>query len=493
MRVVVVGAGLAGLSTACHLSGQPGHHITVLERGQVPGGRAGVWTPAGYRIDPGPVVLTMTGFIDDAMRAAGSCLADHVTLLAVDPMYRAVFHDGSQLRVRHGREAMTEEIREFSGAKDAAAFGPFVDWLARLYAAELPNFIDRNFDSALDLGRPLRPGLELLRLGGFSTLHKLVSERFDDPRLHKMFSFQAMYAGLSPFRALGVYAVITYMDSVLGVSFPVGGMHSVATALADAAAAAGVELRYNASVERIVRANGTNGAVRGVRLTDGQMIPADAVVVNADLPVAYRELLPELDAPRVARRGHFSPSCVLWLAGVRGNIPTGAAHHNIHFSEQWRQSFDALLTDGTRQPDPSMLVTMATVTDPTLAPVGRQVMYVLEPVPNLGGRINWDVERERVRASLVERVASLGYPVDVEVERFIDPSDWERMGMAMGTPFALSHRFFQTGPFRPPNVDKRVPGLVFAGSSTVPGVGVPMVILSGKLAAQRVARFAARR
>ena len=491
MRVVVVGAGLAGLSAACHLSGQPGHHITVLERGQVPGGRAGQWTPTGYRIDPGPVVLTMTGFIDDAMRAAGSSLADHVTLLPVDPMYRAVFHDGSQLRVRHGREAMTEEIREFSGPKDAAAFGPFVDWLARLYAAELPNFIDRNFDSALDLGRPLRPGLELLRLGGFSTLHKLVSERFDDPRLHKMFSFQAMYAGLSPFRALGVYAVITYMDSVLGVSFPVGGMHAVATGLADAAAAAGVELRYGAGVERIVRANGTNGAVRGVRLADGQMIPADAVVVNADLPVAYRELLPELDAPRVARRGHYSPSCVLWLAGVRGDIPTGAAHHNIHFSEQWRESFDALLVDGTRQPDPSMLVTMPTVTDPTLAPGGRQVMYVLEPVPNLGGRINWDVEREQVRASLVERVASLGYPVDVEVERFIDPSDWERMGLAMGTPFALSHRFFQTGPFRPKNVDRRVPGLVFAGSSTVPGVGVPMVILSGKLAAQRVARFAA--
>ena len=117
---------------------------------------------------------------------------------------------------------------------------------------------------------------------------------------------------------------------------------------------------------------------------------------------------------------------------------------------------------------------------------------MLEPIPHLGGRINWDTVRERVQQSLVERVGGLGYPVDIEVEKFIDPADWERMGMAMGTPFALSHRFFQTGPFRPSNIDKRVRGLVFTGSSTVPGVGVPMVILSGKLAAQRVAELTTR-
>ena len=492
MRVVVVGAGLAGLSAACHMSRQPGIHITVVERESIPGGRAGQWTPPGYRIDPGPVVLTMTEFIDDAFRAAGSTLADHITLRPVDPMYRAVFHDGSELRVRRGREAMTEEIRAFAGDKDAAAFGPFADWLAKLYAAEMPNFIDRNFNSVLDLARPVSPGLKLLQMGGFAKLHSLVAKRFDDPRLHKMFSFQALYAGLSPFQALGVYAVITYMDSILGVSFPEGGMHSVATGLAAAATDAGVDFRYGESVERIVRAHGANGAVRGVRLTSGEVIPADAVVVNADLPVAYRELLPELELPRVVRKGHYSPSCVLWMAGVKGTMPAGVAHHNIHFSSQWNESFDALLKTGTRQPDPSLLITVPTVTDPSLAPDGRHALYVLEPIPHLGGRINWDTERERVQQSLVERVGGLGYPVDIEVEKFIDPADWERMGMAMGTPFALSHRFFQTGPFRPSNIDKRVRGLVFTGSSTVPGVGVPMVILSGKLAAQRVAELTTR-
>jgi phytoene desaturase len=129
------------------------------------------------------------------------------------------------------------------------------------------------------------------------------------------------------------------------------------------------------------------------------------------------------------------------------------------------------------------------VTDPTLAPEGSDVLYALEPTPNLSGRINWDTERPRVKEALLGQLRSLGFTGEIETERFIDPEDWEQMGMNLGTPFALSHRFFQTGPFRASNVDRRVPGLVFTGSSTVPGVGVPMVVLSGKLAAQRIAEM----
>ncbi len=490
MRIVIVGAGLGGLSAACHLVGLPGsHQISVIDRGSVAGGRAGLWQSAGYSIDPGPVVLTMPEYLDDAFRSAGSSLAEHVQLTQLDPMYRGHFPDGTTLDVKPGREAMTEEIRRVCGAKEAAQFGAFCDWLAKLYDAEAPNFIDRNFNSVMDLAKPLSPGLQLVRLGAFRKLHSLVASYFTDERLHKMFSFQALYAGLAPKQALGAYAVITYMDSVLGVTFPVGGMHAVARGLENAATAAGVHFRYNTGVERVLRANGSHGAVRGVRLADSEVVDADVVVVNADLPVAYRELLPDVEAPRVARRGHFSPSCALYLAGHRGPRPAEMAHHNIVFGDRWHESFTELLDDGTRMSDPSRLVTVPTVTDPALAPAGCDVLYALEPVPNLSGKINWDFERGRVKQSLLHQVQALGFNGSIETERFIDPTDWERMGMAMGTPFALSHRFFQTGPFRPSNIDPRVPGLVFTGSSTVPGVGVPMVVLSGKLAAQRVAEM----
>ncbi len=484
MKVVVVGAGLAGLAAACHLVGR-GYEVVVLERDDGPGGRAGVITRGGFRIDTGPTVLTMVDSLAEVFAAAGADMADHLRLQALDPLYRATFTDGSEILLRRGRDAMTEEIRGHCGATEAAAFGRFCDWLAELFAVEQPNFIDRNFDSPLDMVRPPGPAIKLARLGGLRRLHRVVSSYFDDPRLQKLFSFQALYAGVSPYQALAIYCVITYMDTVCGVWFPDGGIHAVVEGLVAAASKAGVDFRYRSPVAALQRT--ASGRVVGVELAGGGRQAADAVVCTIDLPVAYRMLLPDLRRPLALAGARYSPSCALWLAGVRGVLPPATQHHNIHFGGDWAGSFDALLRYGIRQPDPSILVSAPSLSDPGLSPEGCHVLYVLEPVPNLDGTIDWKTERPRLRDDLLARLAGRGYPVDdVVLERFFDPLDWHAQGMERGTPFAISHRFLQTGPFRPANVDRRVPGLVFAGSGTVPGVGVPMVLVSGRLAADRV-------
>jgi phytoene desaturase len=488
--VVVIGAGLAGLSTACYLTGR-GYEVTVVEHEQQPGGRAGLLQRDGFTFDTGPTVLTMPDLISNAIRAATQDrsidLSELLPMRRLDPAYRASFADGSTINVRHGREAMREEIAQTCGSVDAAAFDSFVDWLRRLYVLEMPNFIDQNFDSPLGLLSSPRALAELVRLGAFRRLGAAVGKRFADPRLHRLFSFQAMYAGLAPDSALALYAVITYMDTIEGVWFPEGGIHTVPTVMAQVAEKAGVTFRYGETVETVLRS--PTGRVAGVRITSGERISADAVVCTVDLPTAYQQLLGDLRPPRAVRPGTYSPSAVVWHVGVRGVPGPTVAHHNIHFGTEWSSAFDALLNHGELMRDPSRLVTIPSLDDPTLAPDDCSTLYVLEPVPNLNGKINWALEAEPLRERLHAFLVQHGYPSEVITEDLVTPLEWQAQGMAAGTPFALAHTFSQTGPFRPSNVERRMPGMFFAGSGTVPGVGVPMVLISGKLAASRVAAY----
>ncbi|MDN5772056.1 MAG: phytoene desaturase family protein, partial [Microlunatus sp.] len=468
MKVVVIGAGLAGLAAACHLTGR-GYEVTVVETEPIPGGRNGQLVRDGFTFDTGPTVLTMRDLVVDALRAVDADIDELLPMRRLDPAYRARYADGSTIHVRYGRDAMRAEIADVCGSVDAAAFDGFVDWLQELYVAEMPNFIDRNFNSPLDLLS--RPGVaaKLVRLGGFGRLGAAIRKRFGDDRLHRLFSFQAMYAGLAPDDALAIYAVITYMDSIEGVWFPDGGMHSLPVALATAAEKAGAVFRYDTSVSAVLRRRDTGG-VAGVRLSDGDTMAADAVVCTLDLPTAYEKLLPDLSPPRVLRRAQYSPSAVVWHVGVRGELPPEAAHHNIHFANEWAGAFDDLLKRGTLMGDPSRLVTIPSLDDPSLAPEGCSTLFVLEPVPNLrAGHLDWARERGPMRERLLAFLAAEGYPTDVVTEELVTPVEWQAQGMAAGTPFALAHTFGQTGPFRPPNLERRVPGLIFAGSGTVPG------------------------
>lgn len=485
-RVVVIGAGLAGLSAACHLAGA-GYHVTVVERETIPGGRSGRIVRDGFTFDTGPTVMTMPGLLADVVGAAGARLDDLLPMRRLDPAYRARYADGSEIRVRAGHEAMREEIRQSSGAADAAAFDDFVRWLRQLYELEMPHFIERNFDSPLDLLASPTAAARLLRMGGFRRLGPVVADRFKDERLRRLFSFQAMYAGLPPSKALAIYAVITYMDSIEGVYFPEGGMGAIPVAMARAAEGAGVEFRWGTTVQEILR--GPQGRVAGVDVGGGERLLADAVVCTLDLPVAYERLLADLPRPRVLRAGKYSPSAVVWHVGAQGLPAAGTEHHNIHFADEWDTAFDALITEKRLMPDPSRLVTVPSLTEPALAAPGGSTLYVLEPVPHLGGDVDWHSERGPMRERLLAFLESQGYPTDIVTEELVTPLDWQAMGMQQGTPFALAHTFLQTGPFRPKNVERRLPGLVFAGSGTVPGVGVPMVLISGRLAADRVREY----
>jgi len=470
------------LSAALRLVGA-GREVTVIEREDIPGGRAGRLELDGYQFDTGPSVLTMPDLIADAFDCVGERMEDWLELTPVDPLYRAFYPDGSTLDVKANREAMAEEVRQVCGPEEAAGYERYVDFVSALYRHEMKDFIDRNIDSPFDL---LTPNLaRLAAAGAFRRLAPKVATYLKDPRTQRVLSFQSMYAGLSPYDALAIYAVIAYMDSVAGVFFPKGGMHAVPQALAGAAEKHGVVFRYGESVTRVLI---EHGRAVGVETASGERISADVVVLNPDLPVAYRELLPPEATPRRVKSLTYSPSCFVLLAGSTQGY-TKTAHHNIHFGRAWREVFTDLIDRGQLMTDPSILVTNPTHSDPALAPAGGHSYYVLVPTPNLDAGLDWHELGPRYRDEIVSRLETMGYVGfgdSLQVEHITTPADWQRRGMERGAPFASAHSFFQTGPFRPSNLAPHVEGVVFAGSGTQPGVGVPMVLISGRLAAERI-------
>lgn len=478
-HVVVVGAGLAGLAAAMRLVAA-GRQVTVLEQAAAPGGRAGMVTLTGasgdYHLDNGPTVLTMPGLIEDCFTALGEDCADWLTMDPVDPLYRAEFADGSGLSVHANPEQMATAIHDFAGPQEAAGYRRYVDFVTELYRYEMNDFIDRNIDTPLDL---LTPNLaRLAAIGGFRKLAPVVADYFADDRLQRIFSFQSLYAGVAPQQAMALYAVIAYMDSVAGVYFPRGGMTKIPHAMAAAAEKYGAAFQYNTTVASVEHSNGRASAVI---TTDGTRYPCDAVVLNPDLPVARQQLL----GKPLRRTLTYSPSCWLMLAGSSASYPN-LHHHTISFGHAWSKVFTEL-TSGQLMSDPSILLSSPTVSDPTLAPPGKNCYYVLLPTPNMTAGLDWakigPAYREQALQTLEDR-GYTGFAAGIEAEHITTPQDWLRRGMAAGAPFAAAHLFSQTGPFRPSNIWGE--NVVFTGSGTQPGVGVPMVLISGKLAAERI-------
>ncbi|EHR62505.1 phytoene desaturase family protein [Saccharomonospora cyanea] len=486
--VVVVGAGLAGLSATLHLLGA-GRSVTVLERETEPGGRVADRVVNGYRIDTGASVLTMPELLDEAFAAVGTSVGERLTLTRLDPAYRAYFADGSTIAVHTDPEVMEAEIRAVAGPADAAGYRRLRQWLTELYAVQRDRFIGANFDSVLNLATP-----ELARLatlGGFGRLGAKVARFIGDERLRRLFTFQSLYAGLDPMRALAAYGVIAYMDTVAGVHYPMGGMGQVARAMTATARAAGATVRLGTSAEHLERAS--DGDVRAVHTGTGERIRCDAVVLATELTTAYALLG---RTPRRPVRLRYSPSAVVLYGHSRrdghGEYGTaGLGHHTLFFGDAWHGTFSEIVRQGRLMSDPSLLVTRPTATDPTLAPPGEDVITVLAPAPNLHtSRVDWPRITTAYRDELLRTLEARGLhgiAEDLVVEHVATPRTWSGEGLGAGTPFSLAHTLAQTGPFRPANRVRGAGNVVLAGCGTTPGVGIPPVLVSGRLAAERVA------
>ncbi|NLE79066.1 MAG: phytoene desaturase [Rhodococcus sp.] len=498
-HIVVVGAGLAGLSAALHLLGS-GRRVTLVERDSTPGGRVGTYGFADYDIDNGATVLTMPELVDQALAAVGADPATTRPVLVshkLDPAYHARFADGTSLDVHSDPQRMAAAVAELCGPDEARRYLQLRGWLGDIFDAEFDRFMDSNFDSPLDLVSSrgaLKDLVQLVRLGGFGRLGPQVGRHLTDVRLRRIFTFQALYAGVAPARALAVYGAIAHMDTSLGVYFPEGGMRTIGQAMADAFVRAGGTLLFDSTVTGL---DAGDGRVRAVRLSNGERIACDTVVMTPDVAVVDDLLRPTVRA--VPRRARISPSAVV----LHGTIPRAVTqqwpqrHHTIDFGHAWERTFRQITARAGRgrlMSDPSLLITRPAVTDHTLViergGVELEPLSVLAPCPNLDSApLHWPSITEPYSAELIgclERRGYVGITEHFEIDHADTPVTWAEKGMSAGSPFASAHIFRQTGPFRRSNMVSGLDNVVLAGSSTVPGVGVPTVLISGKLAAERI-------
>lgn len=506
-RVVVIGGGIAGLATAALLASR-GYAVDLLEKSDELGGRVGSSERDGFRFDTGASWYLMPEVFEHFFALLGTSAEAELDLTVLDPSYRVFFEDDPEpVDVRPDRDAnraLFESLEPGAGAK----FDDYLRSADDTYDVALRRFLYNNFDAPTRLlsADVLRRGPALGRLLTRS-LSSHVAARFDDPRLRQLLGYPAVFLGSSPTRAPGIYHLMSRLDLGDRVLYPQGGFTRLIEVIAALAERHGAKLHTGARATAILTDDsGRRGGphVVGVEYAlaegDQRTLPADVVVGAADLHHVETELLaPPLRTHPVRSWRHRSPGpgAVLAMLGVEGSLPE-LAHHSLFFTRDWDQNFGDIFGASPRVPDPaSIYVCKPSATDPTVAPAGCENLFVLVPVPadvgiGSGGDDGAGSEVvERTADAAIDQVAAWAGVPDLRdrvlVRRTVGPEDFARDHNAWrGGALGLEHTLRQSAFLRPANVSKKVEGLLYAGASTVPGVGLPMCLISAELVLKRL-------
>ncbi len=474
-RAAVVGAGVGGLAAAARLAAR-GLSVDVFEKLPECGGRAHIIEDSGFKFDTGPSFILMPDFFREVFAYCGEEAGDYLDLKVLDTSYRIFYPDGKTLTVFRDREKTRQEFERFEPGA-GRALDAFIDETELIYSAVRPllykNFVPRDL---------LRPALWPLvtRLNPLATYWQMAAKHFKSEQLCYAMTFEAMFIGVSPFATPGFYSVITYADHVQKISHPMGGMYRVPLALEQLGRNRGVRFHYNAEVEKI-RFEGGQAVLR----TRQGETASDVMVVNADYAASQTDLL-----GRRVPRYDYSCSVYLMYLGLKKKV-AGLEHHNLFFSKDLRRNLRQIFRDKTAVDDPSFYVHVPTVTDAALAPPGKDIFYILAPVPNLdGNRADMRDYEQRLREMIFGRIDSLlGIRLEdlIEVEHRFYPEDFiTRYNIKHGATFGLAHTLRQSAFFRPSNRDPRHKNLFYAGASTQPGGGLPPVIASSRIVADMI-------
>jgi phytoene desaturase len=493
-RVVVVGGGLGGLAAACTLAAR-GYAVTLCDKNSWVGGKAAVLEEGGYRFDMGPTILTIPRVLERIWSEAGRDLESSLDLVRLDPQWRSFFTDGSVLDLHADVGAMESTLDAFAPGKGAGAgYGRFMELAKRLHRISDDFFFWRSVGGMRDMFDP-RGSLSLSMLKdvlGMRMGHSVagtVRSFVPDERAAQMLDHFTQYVGSCPENSPAVLCGIAHMQSNDGVWYPRGGTGAVPRALANLAVDLGVEIRTNCPISRIIV---ENGRVRGVETASGETVPAAAVVSNSDSVRTHRELVDGPARRNFLSRRKYEPACsgvVLYLGLDRRYEQL--LHHNFVFSEDPHEEFESIYRRGEPAADPTCYVCAPAVTEPEVAPPGGEALYVLVHTPYLRPHHDWSRMLPDYRRRIIQKLEETAGLRDLErhivVERALTPQDiHDRYHVLDGAIYGLASHGKFLGAFKPANRSPDIEGLYMAGGSAHPGPGMPMVLMSGWIAADCV-------
>ncbi len=488
--VIIVGAGLGGLSAAIRLAVR-GVRVKILEKNANVGGKVNFHAHAGYSFDTGASLLTMRHVVDDLFASANRRLEDYLTLEPLDPICRYRWTDGATLDAFVDIEKTETEIARIA-PEDVTAFRLYLADSRRKYEVAERTFLAHSLNDLPKLLRP-RYARDLAVLSSWRTLANHNASYFKSKYLRQLFNRFATYNGSSPYSTPATFALIPYVEFGLGAWYVRGGMYELPRALSRLANEVGVEIETNTEVTSLII---EGGKVRGVRFVKDKLETeerCDAIVANSDAIETYRRLIPP-QARRIytdAKISRIEPSCsgFVLLLGVN-RLYDALAHHNIFFSSDYPREFHQIFKDLRPADNPTIYVCATSRTDDSQAPAGHENLFVLVNAPAMSERTDWQTEASAYRNLIIAKLEAFGLKdlgAFIDYERIITPEDFARDYHAhRGSIYGVSSNNLTSAFLRPPNKARDIEGLYFAGGTTHPGGGIPLVLLSGKMAAELI-------
>ena len=495
-RIVVVGAGVSGLASACRLAAQ-GHDVVICEKNSQAGGRMGLVEEQGFKFDLGPTIVMMPQIYKEVFLDCGRNPDDYLEMERLDPIYRVWFGDGTVHEASSELSSLVPELESVS--KDETA--GYLRYLADIYQRYLTakdHFIEKPFRKMTDFYNP-KTLLAGLKLKTFNNAFDSVGKFVKTEKMRELLAFQTLYIGISPYNGPSIYTIIPMIELIYGVWFIKGGMRGMADAMIRLFQDLGGQLLLDTPVESILHTTGQPRRVTGVR-ANGEDIAADIVLCSADFPYAMKALLPPTFrhgkySKAKLEKLEYSCSCFMMYLGLDRNNFTGLNVHNLVFSNDFKGNLEDIFA-GRFPADASIYVYAPALKDPSLAPDGQLGLYVLTPVPNLAdGELAWNDPEfvSHCRRHAFDKIRQIKPLEDFEnhiiMEKVFSPSDFREVFNAEhGATFGLKPTLLQSNYWRPQPKAMQYENLYFTGSSIHPGAGVPIVLTSAKLAAEEISR-----